>query len=68
MKQAGAWYSLVYKNGKEEKFQAAKWTDKLKDKKFKNRVLEIMDEDIIMRVEKKEGKAKDFYYIDQDPQ
>ena len=68
LKQSGAWYSLVYKNGKEEKFQAAKWLEKLKDKKFKNRVLEIMDEDIIMRFEKKEGKAKDFYDIDQDPQ
>ena len=66
LKQSGAWYSLVYKNGKEEKFQAAKWLEKLKDEKFKARVLEIMDEDIIMRFEKKEGKAENFYDIDQE--
>lgn len=66
LKQAGAWYSLVYKDGTEEKFQAAKWKDKLKNDKFKNRVMEIMDEDIIMRFEKKEGKAQEFYDIDQE--
>lgn len=66
LKQSGAWYSLVYKSGKEEKFQAAKWLEKLKNKKFKDRVLEVMDQDIIMRFEKKEGKAKDFYDIDQE--
>ena len=66
IKQAGAWYSLVYKDGKEEKFQAAKWLDKLKNEKFKTRVLEIMDEDIIMRFENKEGKAEEFYDIDQE--
>jgi hypothetical protein len=68
LKQSGAWYSLVYKNGKEDKFQAAKWLEKLKDEKFKTRVLEIMDEDIIMRFEKKEGKAENFYDIDQETQ
>ena len=66
LKQSGAWYSLVYKDGKEEKFQAAKWLSKLQDKKFKERVLEVMDEDIIMRFEKKQGKAEDFYDIDSE--
>ena len=65
LQQAGAWYSLIYKNGKAEKFQAAKWKEKLQDKKFKERVLQIMDEDIIMRFDKKEGKAEEFYDIDQ---
>ena len=50
----------------EEKFQAAKWLSKLQDKKFKERVLEVMDEDIIMRFEKKQGKAEDFYDIDSE--
>jgi len=66
LKQAGAWYSLVYKDGTSEKFQASRWKEKLQEEKFKNRVLEIMDEEIIMRFDKKEGKAEDFYDIDSE--
>tara|TARA_R110000765_G_scaffold229254_3_gene332769 strand:- start:1740 stop:2336 length:597 start_codon:yes stop_codon:yes gene_type:complete len=65
LQQAGAWYNLVYENGKTEKFQGAKWKEKLQNKKFRDRVLQIMDEDIIMRFDKKEGKAGEFYDIDQ---
>ncbi len=64
IKQAGAWYTLVHEDGTEEKFQAAKWMEKLSDEKFRNRVLAIMDEEIIMRFDKKEGKAEDFYNIE----
>ena len=66
VKQAGAWYNLVYKDGTSEKFQAAKWKEKLQNEKFKKRVLQIMDEEIIMRFDKKEGKAEDFYDIDTE--
>jgi hypothetical protein len=38
--------------------------EKLSDEKFRNRVLTIMDEEIIMRFDKKEGKAEDFYNIE----
>ena len=66
LKQAGAWYSLVYEDGTAEKFQAAKWKEKLKSEKFRSRVLQIMDEEVIMRFDKKEGKAEDFYDIDAE--
>ena len=49
MKQGGAWYTLVDKTGKEHKFQASKWKDKLKDLKFRQVVYDIMDEVIIHR-------------------
>jgi len=61
VKQAGAWYSLVYEDGAEEKFQAAGWMDKLADNKFRNRILEIMDEEVIVKFHNREGEAKDFY-------
>jgi len=67
VKQSGAWYNLVYEDGTSEKFQAAKWKEKLQSEKFKNRVLQIMDEEIIMRFDRKEGKAEEFYDIDQEP-
>ena len=64
--QRGAWYELVYEDGTTEKFQAAKWLEKLQSEKFKDRVLQIMDEEIIMRFEKKEGNADDFYNVDPE--
>ena len=66
LKQAGAWYTLVHEDGSGDKFQGAKWKDKLKDEKFKKRVLQIMDEEVIMRFEKKTGTAEEFYNIDSD--
>tara|TARA_R100000152_G_C6775291_1_gene203614 strand:+ start:1339 stop:2457 length:1119 start_codon:yes stop_codon:yes gene_type:complete len=66
LSQSGAWYNLVYKDGSTEKFQASKWLEKLKDKKFKTRVLEIMDEDIILKFENRAGDAKDYYDIDKE--
>ena len=62
----GAWYTLTYKDGKTEKFQAAKWMDKLKSEKFKNRIMEIMDEEVIMKFDTREGNASDFYEIDEE--
>ena len=66
VKQSGAWYTLVHEDGSTDKFQASKWKDKLKDEKFRKRVLQIMDEEVIMRFEKKTGAAEEFYNIDSD--
>ena len=66
IEQTGAWYNLIYEDGTSEKFQAAKWKEKLQDEKFKNRVLQIMDEEIILRFEKKEGSAESFYNVDPE--
>jgi recombination protein RecA len=61
IKQAGAWYELVYEDGTTEKFQASKWTEKLKNEKFRKRVLTILDEEVIMKFDKRIGKANEFY-------
>ena len=66
IQQSGAWYALCYEDGTIEKFQASRWKEKIQDEKFRNRILQLMDEEIIMRFEKKEGKAEDFYDIDGD--
>tara|TARA_Y100000592_G_scaffold92353_1_gene153943 strand:+ start:19089 stop:20213 length:1125 start_codon:yes stop_codon:yes gene_type:complete len=66
MKQSGAWFALVYEDGTEEKFQRKNWIEKLKDEKFYNRVLKIMEEDIIMKFDNRTGKAED-YYDSEDP-
>jgi recombination protein RecA len=61
VRQSGAWYELVYEDGKTEKFQAAKWKEKLQSEKFKQRVLQIMDEEVVMKFDNRQGNASDFY-------
>ena len=62
----GAWYTLTYKDGTTEKFQSATWLEKLENKKFYDRILELMDEEIILRFENREGSASDFYEIAEE--
>ena len=66
LKQSGAWYSLEYKDGTEEKFQPSKWKNMLTNQKFRDRVLEIMDEEVILKFDKRQGEAADFYDIEND--
>ena len=61
IKQSGAWFSLVHEDGQEEKFQRKGWLEKLKNEKFRNRVLKIMDEDVIMNFNNRTGNASDYY-------
>jgi recombination protein RecA len=66
LEQGGAWYSLVYADGTKDKFQAANWLDKLQNQKFRDRVLQLMDKEIIKNFETKEGNASNYYNIDGD--
>ena len=59
--RAGAWYELKFTDGTSEKFQSARWLDKLEDEKFKSRVLEIMDEEVVRKFDKRTGDATEFY-------
>ena len=65
--QSGAWFALVHEDGTEEKFQRKGWIAKLSDEKFCNRVLQIMDEDVIKRFSERTGKASDFYDTEETP-
>ena len=64
IQQAGAWYSLVYEDGTTEKFQATRWMEKLEDAKFKNRVLELMDIEVIGKYRDRQGSIESFEDID----
>ena len=61
MSSAGAWYSLEMGDGKVEKFQPSKWEDKMQDQAFKQRVYDIMDEEVIKKFDQRLGNASDFY-------
>jgi len=66
LKQSGAWFSIVYEDGTEEKFQRKGWLDKLENEKFHNRVIQIMDEDVIHKFSERTGKASDFYESNEE--
>ena len=59
--QSGAWYTMVFEDGRTEKFQASKWVEKLEDERFRQRVYQIMDEEVIRKFDDRTGKAEDFY-------
>ena len=65
IKTGGAWYTLMYADGSEEKFQGSTWIEKLKDEKFKARILELMDEEIILKFKDKTGDASAFYEVEE---
>ena len=58
---SGAWYTLTHADGSEEKFQPSKWPEKMKEEKFKNRILGIMDEEVILKFDRREVDAAQFY-------
>lgn len=59
--QSGAWFTMVFEDGTSEKFQASKWVEKMQDDKFRQRVYQIIDEEIIYKFDNRLGKAEDFY-------
>ena len=63
---SGAWYTLEHSDGTTEKFQPSKWNERIVDEKFKNRILELMDEEVILRFATREGNASDYYEIDPE--
>ena len=60
LSNAGAWYTLTSK-GKEHKFQTKQWIEKLQDSEFRQAVLDVMDEEVIMKFESRTGEASKYY-------
>tara|TARA_Y100000593_G_scaffold53303_1_gene99861 strand:- start:502 stop:1647 length:1146 start_codon:yes stop_codon:yes gene_type:complete len=68
IEQSGAWYSLIFADGTKEKFQGRTWTEKLQIPAFRQRVYDIMDEEIIYKFDRREGNASAFYDNDEAPE
>ena len=64
---AGAWYTLKLPDGYEKKFQPSKWTQLIStDSEFKQRVIRLMDEEIVQKFDKREGSADAYYAEPED--
>jgi RecA/RadA recombinase len=63
--QSGAWYALKFEDGTEEKFQGKAWNEKMKNEKFRSRVLQIVHEEIVVKFATKTGDASRFYNLEK---
>ncbi len=66
LERSGAWFTLKYTDGTGEKFQKANWATKLQNEKFRARVLELMDEEVVLKFHDRTGDASDFYDQEED--
>lgn len=64
IQQGGAWYTLVYEDGTTEKFQATRWTEMLQNPKFKKRISQLMDTEVIGKYRDRQGNIESFEDID----
>jgi recombination protein RecA len=58
---AGPWWTLKYEDGTAQKFQASKWGDFMKEKKFNDRVMQLLDEEVVLKFDKRLVEASNFY-------
>ena len=64
---AGAWYTLETPDGYNKKFQPSRWNEIITtDDDFKERVMRLMDEEIVQKFDRREGDAQDFYATPED--
>lgn len=63
IKQAGAWYEMEI-DGQAKKFQQSSWEELMKEDAFKKAVLHIMDTEVVVKFDTREGDAKHFYNIE----
>ena len=62
MTSAGAWYTLKADDGYEKKFQPSKWAELVQtDEEFREHVIELMNQEVVQKFDKREGSAEQFY-------
>ena len=66
IKSGGAWYTLIYDDGGEQKFQGSKWLECLEEEKFYNQILRLMDREVIQKFDEQTGDASHFYDVDSE--
>jgi len=64
MTSSGSWYTLDMGDGNSVKFQPSKWKEKIQDEAFRARILQLIDEEVILKFDKREGTAADYYDIE----
>ena len=63
---AGAWWTLKFEDGTSQKFQSAKWLEHMKDEKFRSRVMQLLDEEVVLKFDERSVDASTFYDNDDE--
>ncbi len=63
IKQMGAWYEIDVA-GKPRKFQSPSWNELMKEEEFKKAVLKLMEEEVIVKFDTRQGDAKNYYNLE----
>jgi len=66
LRQSNHLQNLEDEDDKLVKFQSKDWKDKLLDENFKKAVLNIMDEEIVLKFEERKGDASSYYNLDEE--
>lgn len=62
----GPWWTVKYADGSINKFRSADFLQELANPKFRNRVIEIVEEELVTKFDQQKGNAAAFYDIDED--
>ena len=61
IEQKGAWCTLHYEDGTTTRFRPSSWNEKIQEEGFKERVLELMEQEVILKFDRRQGTAEEFY-------
>ena len=68
IKQSGAWYELEV-GGKPKKFQEKQWVELMNtDPEFEKTVFALMENEVVVKFDTREGDSKNFYNIEGEQQ
>jgi recombination protein RecA len=62
----GPWWTIKYSDGSVQKFRSADFYEELANNKFRTRVVELVEEELITKFSQQKGNAAAFYNIDSD--
>lgn len=63
---SGAWWTLRYEDGTEQRFRSSALHEEMKNEKFRKRILWIVEDELVTKFDKQIGDASNFYNIEQD--
>jgi recombination protein RecA len=66
LNSAGAWWTLTHVDGSKEKFQTPKWKELMQGEKFRARVLQLLDEEVVLKFDKRLVEADRFYEEEEE--
>lgn len=66
LSNAGPWWTLRHEDGTEQKFQTSKWGELMLQEPFRNRILQLVDEEVVLKFDKRNVDADHFYNVEEE--